>query len=156
MDDLEYQKIVEATNKAIKKGWDNTKIEWQKMALNTIYQLCLREPEISVNDFSEAIKQNPIKTHDNRAIGGAVVVAKKFHWIERTDRIVVRDIKMGPTSHRGPTAVIWKSLLYRGEQRSENPMVEVEQRFSSDGQLKEVKANGIKIFPPTNEQLTIL
>lgn len=111
----EYQKVVDATNEAIKRGWDNSKVEWQRMALNIIYQLCLRNSEITVNEFSKEIKENPLKTHDNRAIGGAVVLAKKFKWIEATDRVVVRETSLSKVTHRGPTVIIWKSLIYRPE-----------------------------------------
>jgi len=89
METKEYNKILEDTQRGIKMGWDNAKVEWRRMALDIIYRLCLERKLITANDFTKIIKDSHIKTHDNRAIGGLVMAAKKFKWIKPTGKVEV-------------------------------------------------------------------
>ena len=106
IDQNEINKIRQDTDIAVKKGWDNTKIEWRKQALMVIYSLCTKEASISANDFTEIIKDLPIKTHDNRSIGGLVKMAEKFKWITKTG-----DVEISKAGHLSRIQ-IWKSILF--------------------------------------------
>lgn len=103
----EHQKIVEEINKAIKQGLDNAQIEWKRAALRVIYDVCTQNQEVSANDFTQLIKKLPQKTHDNRAIGGLIAMARKFRWIEKTGELE------GSKSAHLVKIQVWRSLIYR-------------------------------------------
>lgn len=104
--DSEFAKIVSETNKAIERGYDRAKAEWRTMALQCVYDICLSMPTFTVNDFRAKVRESPIKTHDNRAMGGIMSTARKMGWIDRTgDEIPSRVGHMIPIQ-------IWKSLIY--------------------------------------------
>lgn len=105
IDQKEYAKIVQATNVAVKQGWDRTKIDWRKAALEIIYELCVSKEKITANDFTGLIKNMPLKTHDNRAIGGLIRIAQKFDWVAKSGQSEVS--KAGHLSR----IQIWKSLI---------------------------------------------
>jgi len=105
IDQREYAKIERATNVAIKQGWDRTKIDWRKAALEIIYELCVENEKITANDFTELIKNMPLKTHDNRSIGGLIRIAERFGWVEKSGETEVS--KAGHLLR----IQIWKSLL---------------------------------------------
>ena len=102
----EINKIKQETDIAIKKGFDNTEIEWRKSALMVIYNLCTQESTLTANDFTEMIKEMPLKTRDNRAIGGVVRMAQKFRWITKTG-----ESEFSKAGHLLKIQV-WKSLLF--------------------------------------------
>jgi len=114
----ELNKIRQDTDIAIKEGWDRTKIEWRKATLKIIYVLCSQEPTITANDFTEIIKAMPLKTHDNRAIGGVVRIAQKFKWIVKTG-----EEEISKAGHLSKIQV-WKSLLFGKVKDEEDPVVE--------------------------------
>lgn len=114
MDQTEYQKILDDTNRAIKQGWDNAQVEWRIMVMKVIYQLALDNQEISSNDVMEIIKDSPVKTHDLRAMGGAVKSAAKYKWIEKTDRVVRNTTHLrSRATHLGQVVAVWRSLIYK-------------------------------------------
>ncbi len=106
MDERVYQQILTETNKAIKRGYDHTKVQWRKMALGVIYELCMSKETFTANDFTNLIKANPIKTHDNRSIGGIIKMAVRLKWVAGTGQKEFS--KAGHLSN----IEIWKSLLY--------------------------------------------
>lgn len=110
LDQKEYNKIVQETDIAVKKGWDRTKVEWRAAALEIIYKLCVQKEEFTANEFTEPIKKMLLKTHDNRAIGGLIRVAQKFNWVRKTGRD-----EISKAGHLLKIQV-WKSLLYRKHQ----------------------------------------
>lgn len=123
IDQREYAKIVKETEIAIKKGFDSTKIEWRKMALETIYRLCAENEYITANEFGEEIKANPLKTHENRAIGGVIIMARKFGWVEKTGKFKER---ISTSFHKGAMLAVWKSLLFGRVERqiAERPQLD--------------------------------
>lgn len=107
MEQLDILKIRQATDSAIQAGCSSANPRWRSEALLIIKNLCESKPEISANEFTTLIKRMPIKTHDNRAIGGLVRYAEKMHWIEKTGRSEIS--KAGHLSR----IQIWRSLVYR-------------------------------------------
>lgn len=105
IDQKEYEKIIKETNIATRKGFDSTKIEWRKAALEIIYELCVAKEKITANEFTVKIKSMQIKTHDNRAIGGLIRLAQKFGWVAKTGEVEIS--KAGHLSR----IQIWKSLI---------------------------------------------
>jgi len=105
IDQKEYAKIKTATDIAIKQGFDRTRIEWRKAALEIVYELCVENEKVTANDFTELIKKMPIKAHDNRSIGGLIRVAERFGWVEKSGESEVS--RAGHLSR----IQIWKSLL---------------------------------------------
>jgi hypothetical protein len=114
---------VRDTEIAVKKGFDSTKIEWRKMALETIYRLCAENEFLTANEFGEEIKANPLKTHENRAIGGVIIMARKFGWVENTGKFKERISK---SFHKGAMNAVWKSLLFGRVERqiAERPQMD--------------------------------
>lgn len=99
--------IQKVTDEAIQKGYDNAKEEWRKYALECLRQVCLHQQEFTMNDVRGALKHAPIKTHDNRAVGGVVATARKEGWIEPTGKSI-----QSLVGHKSPLQ-IWRSLIYK-------------------------------------------
>lgn len=104
-----YNQILEETQTAIKKGYDNTRVEWKRMALQTIYKLCMQKEYFTANEFTRMIKDSPIKTYDNRAIGGAIKTAQRLGWVQGTGK------KEYSRAGHLTNIEIWKSLLFNNE-----------------------------------------
>ena len=119
VDQKEYNKILKETDIAVRKGWDSTKIEWRKAALEIIYELCVAKEKFTANDFTEQIKAMPLKTHDNRAIGGLIRIARKFGWVEKSGESTVS--KAGHLLR----IQVWRSLICGKYPRREAEMPEL-------------------------------
>ena len=106
---IEYQQIQKETERCIKKGWDNSRIEWRAMALKVLYRLCVNNQFITANEFGEEIMKSSIHTHDNRAIGGLIITARKLGWVKNTGQFEAR---LSKRFNRGGMSSVWESLLY--------------------------------------------
>lgn len=114
MNQEECNEIKLETQRLIKLGWDNTRVEWKRMALNVIYDLCIKKETFTANEFTKIIKSSPIKTHDNRSIGGAIMTAKKFKWVENTGMS-----EKSRAAHLSPIS-IWRSLIFKDQKNINN------------------------------------
>lgn len=101
--------IQKETDAAIKRGWDATQIEWKRMALGVIYEFCLNKQSFTANEFTDVIKNSPIKTTDNRAIGGAIITAKKLKWLKGTGEL---ERRISKNFNAGSYVQVWESLLF--------------------------------------------
>jgi hypothetical protein len=95
------------TEEGIEKGFDNANEEWRAMALNCLYNLCLARETFTVNELRDIVKRSPLKTHDNRAMGGVMATGKKEGWLTPTGQTIPSVV--GHKVH----IQIWKSLLYK-------------------------------------------
>lgn len=109
LNSFELQQIKKETERCIQKGWDNARIAWREMALTTLYRLCVNNQFLTANDFGEEIMKNPLHTHDNRAIGGLIITARKLGWVRNTGQLEGR---MSKRFNRGGMSSVWESLLY--------------------------------------------
>jgi hypothetical protein len=104
----EELEISKATDEAIEQGLKNSDITWRRLAMERLYQICKIHQTFTMNDVRPYLKMLPVKTHDNRAVGGIVKTALKVGWLERTDQSI--QSKVG---HKSPLQV-WKSMIYEG------------------------------------------
>lgn len=110
MEYADYLKQIEIeTEAAVKAGWEHAKIEWRRMAMERLLEICLAKSTFTVNDFRDLIKNSPIQTHDNRAMGGLMATGKKMKWIRLTGTEIPSIV-----GHRVPIQ-IWQSLIYTGQ-----------------------------------------
>ena len=103
----EYAQIDKIVADAIAKGYDHAKADWRGMALGVLLEVCKTEETFTANDLSKEIMKSPIKTHDNRAIGGVIKTGQGLGWLK-------------PTGNRTPSYFghkvaiqVWESLLYK-------------------------------------------
>lgn len=115
MDQRLYNQINKEIDRAIKKGLDNAKVEWKRMALTVVAKFCIEKEYFNANEFTDEIKRSPIKTHDNRAIGGIIRLAMKWGWVEKTG--IKEYSKAGHLSQ----VQVWKSKFYGITQLPECP-----------------------------------
>lgn len=104
-DSEEMNQIQAETDAGIAKGWEGAHVQWRKMALNCLLELCLTQKSFTVNDFRDSVRASQIKTHDNRAMGGVMVTAKKLGWITPTGSSIISRV-----GHKSQLQV-WKSNL---------------------------------------------
>lgn len=104
-----YTIIRELTDKAIADGYSSSDAEWRQMALTVVYEMCLRRQEFTVNEVRDIIKSSPLKTSDNRAMGGVMQKAKALKWIQASGRSIPSKV-----GHLVPIQ-IWDSLIFRSE-----------------------------------------
>lgn len=109
------EQIRRDTEAAIATGSDHANSAWKEAALKVLEDMLLVNEYVTANDFTKAIKGMAIKTHDNRAIAGVVMRARKMGWIEKTGE--TRSSKAGHLSR----VQVWHSKLFIGKpQPSEN------------------------------------
>lgn len=99
--------IQQVTDRAIDIGHRNADREWKEMALECVKIICLERETFTMNDVRWLIKQSPIKTHDNRAVGGVIKRAVRLNWIKATGKSI-----MSRVGHKSLLQV-WKSNLYK-------------------------------------------
>lgn len=104
----EYAVIRKETDAAIEKGLDATRAEWRAMALQELHKVCKSKATFTVNDVRDAVLASNIKTHDNRAMGGVMQMAKRLGWIAPSGQSIPS--RVGHLVH----IQIWRSLLYKG------------------------------------------
>ncbi len=91
---------------SIKRGWDASKSDWRATALRILCETALSEKIFTVNDFRDRIKQSGVTTHDNRAMGGLMMTARQWGWIEESGEEI--ESKVGHKSH----IQVWRSKIY--------------------------------------------
>lgn len=101
--------IDKATDQGITLGTKHAKAEWREMALNCLKYICLTRETFTVNDFRDMVLNNPIKTHDNRAMGGVIKTGQSNGWIKPTGESIPSKV-----GHKVPIQ-IWQSLIYKPE-----------------------------------------
>ena len=104
------QSIQQVTDQAIDRSYKNAENDWKIMALECVRQVCLRQQTFTMNDVRWLVNASPIKTHDNRAMGGVMRTASKLKWIIPTGQSIVSKV-----GHKSPLQ-IWKSLLYKDKE----------------------------------------
>jgi hypothetical protein len=100
----EIQKI---TNQAIDEGYVGANLAWKEMAHNCLKRICLARETFTMNDLRDLVRQSPIKTHDNRAMGGVMKWARKMGMVEATGATIVSKV-----GHKSPLQV-WRSNIYK-------------------------------------------
>lgn len=106
--------IEEATNDGIDAAAQHANAEWKTAVLGGISWIAQRMPEFTSDHVHQYMaKHHPdLETHDTRAIGGIMRIAKTQGWIEPTGRYEKSRRK---EAHSNPKAV-WKSLLWTGQE----------------------------------------
>jgi len=104
---VDHKKMQEVTEDGIKRSFENAHEEWRAMALHHLHQLCISKETFTVNDLRDIVRSSPLKTHDNRAMGGVIVTGKKNGWLAPTGESIPSVI--GHKVH----IQIWKSLIYK-------------------------------------------
>lgn len=99
--------VVEATDSAIQRGLDSAHIRWRELALKAVHQICLEKETFTADDVRRITETFQVKTHDTRAAGGIMRVAKKNGWCETTGDFRTSDFTHGHMQH------IWKSNIYQ-------------------------------------------
>jgi len=96
------------TEKAVEQSYTNADSQWREMALQCVKTICEKHETFTVNEVRALVQMSPLKTHDNRAMGGVMATAKKLGWL-------------APTGESIPSVVghkvhiqIWKSRIYKG------------------------------------------
>lgn len=102
--DKEIQKI---TDQAIDEAYAGANMAWKKMAFECLKKICETKQTFTMNDLRELVNQSPIKTSDNRAMGGVVKTARKAGLIVPTGSSIVSKV-----GHKSPLQ-IWKSTIYK-------------------------------------------
>lgn len=102
----ELTKIRSETDAAIKRGFDAAQAEWRIMALECLYDTCLKHETFTVNDFRNRVLKSNLHTHDNRAMGGVMMTGKSLGWIVRTGESIPS--RVGHFVH----IQIWKSKIF--------------------------------------------
>lgn len=101
-----YREMQRLTDKGIKDALDHANSEWKKMALGCVIRVAGDTKEFTVDRVRFFVQKSPLKTHDNRAMGGVMKVAQKIGLIEPTGE--TRPSKVG---HKVPMQV-WRSCIY--------------------------------------------
>ena len=104
----EVQEIKKITDKAVEKSYDHAHIEWRKMALECLRVICETKQEFTMNDVRSLVKMSPLKTHDNRAMGGVVKSGRQLGWFKPSGNSIIS--KVG----HGVPLQIWQSLIFKG------------------------------------------
>jgi hypothetical protein len=102
----EYAKIQGVIASAIRQGLDHAAVEFKLASLELIYDLCVKNQEISGNEITKSIKAMPVKTHHYCVVGGLIKTAEGFGWIRATGR------REGSKSAHLVPIQIWQSLIY--------------------------------------------
>lgn len=102
--DAELQRV---TDEAIERGFNNASIKWRVMALENLYRFAKCTKTFTVNDFRDMVALSPIKTHDNRAMGGVIQTARKEGWIKPTGKSIPS--RVGHKVH----IQVWESLIFK-------------------------------------------
>lgn len=96
-----------ATEAGIEQSFDNAHNEWRSMALECLRVICTTRETFTVNDVRDLVKLSPLKTHDNRAMGGVMVTGRKNGWLLPTGQSIPSIV--GHKVH----IQVWKSLIYK-------------------------------------------
>lgn len=99
--------IRQATEKGVNSGYSHADATWKEMALECVRVIALEKSTFTMNDVRWLVRQSPIKTHDNRAMGGVIKKAQKLGWVQPTGQSIPS--KVG----HGVSLQIWKSNLYK-------------------------------------------
>ena len=105
--------IEHETDYAILSGMRNADITWQSYAIECMRVIASRYQTFTMDDVRPLVQTSPVKTHDNRAMGGVVKWAMLAGWIERTGQSIP-----SRTGHKTPIQV-WNSRLYKGAEQRE-------------------------------------
>ena len=75
--EVDREKMEEVTEKGIEQGFENAHEEWRAMALDCLHKVCLSYDTFTVNDVRALVERSPLKTHDNRAMGGIIKTGQR-------------------------------------------------------------------------------
>jgi len=103
----EINQIKLETQQAIDRGMDAAHAEWRRVASLHLLEIAKTNKEFTMNDVRDLIRQEKVQTHDNRAMGGVVITARKLGWIEPSGRSILSRV-----GHKSVLQV-WKSLIYK-------------------------------------------
>lgn len=92
---------------AIDAGYENAAHSWRDMALKTIYEYARTHETFTMNDVGAIIRKSPLKTHDNRALGGVIRTAAARGWVVRTGE------KTNSRAGHFVQIEIWRSRIYK-------------------------------------------
>ncbi len=104
-----YEDIKQVTDEAIEKGYQNANDDWKNMAMECVRVICVQQPSFTMNDVRWLVEASPIKTQDNRAMGGVMRTAQKLGWVEPTGQTIIS--KVGHKS----LLQIWRSKLFKSK-----------------------------------------
>lgn len=93
------------TEAGIERAIDNAHEAWRSMALDCLRKLCEEQDTFTVNDLRKLVSASPLKTHDNRAMGGILVTGRSDGWLKSTGMTIPSVV-----GHKTPIQ-IWKSLI---------------------------------------------
>lgn len=103
----EIAEIKTETEGAIMDGMIGANAKWRDMAIDCLEQIALSRQEFTTNDVRAMVSHSPLRTHDNRAMGGVIKHGVSMKWIIATGKTMVSRV-----GHGGPLQ-IWKSLIFK-------------------------------------------
>lgn len=95
------------TEDAISRGINSAHEEWREMAIECLRIVASKNPTFTVNQVRELVDMSPLKTHDNRAMGGVIRAGLANKWIEKTGDSIPSVV--GHKVH----IQIWRSKIYK-------------------------------------------
>lgn len=99
---LERERAIDATGRAADEAWMHA-------ALQAVQDVAVRKAEFTADDVFEILAGMPVQTHEARAFGAVIRLARKLEWCEPTWRYVN---SRRVSRHRAPIQV-WASRLYK-------------------------------------------
>lgn len=95
-------------DKAIQQGLDNAKKEWKVRVMSIVEEICRTQREFTSDDVRSALGDfYSSGTHDPRALGGLMRVAKKEKLCEPTGFHVPSKFTHGHLHQ------VWRSLIFK-------------------------------------------
>lgn len=104
---VDKEEMHAVTEKAVDQSYQNADSQWREMALQCVKVVCEKHDTFTMNEVRALVQMSPLKTHDNRAMGGVMKTARARGWF-------------APTGESIPSVVghkvhiqIWKSLIHK-------------------------------------------
>lgn len=105
---LSLDDALAAQREAMRRADDHADPDWQSCALDCIRLICRTQAEFSADDIYKMLDEQPVKTHERRALGPMLTRARDEGLCESTARF---QLSRRASRHGAPIRV-WKSRLY--------------------------------------------
>lgn len=99
-------------DKGTDRVWNNTPENWRKMAMDTLWQLCRSQAEVTTDDLWENLAADPPGHHS--VVGALWLEAIRVGMVEKTGRTV----KTRRTVANARDVPVYKSLHFNGVKKA--------------------------------------
>lgn len=103
----------------IKAAKEHANPKWLEAALKVVKKLAKKRETLTTADVLTELEKSEVKTHDLRAVGPVMVLAKKLGWIESGSLVRRND------AHTRGATTLWKSLLYKPASKKVTPEADI-------------------------------